>query len=98
LSPRAVQFIEIPTVPYPGDPLAWVRWAQPQAGSLFAAIAHDTRLPSARRRARNPVATVEAVAARSPGTADLARRYGGITGSISICGDGGAFSGPDGHS
>jgi LCP family protein required for cell wall assembly len=200
LPPRAVQFIEIPTIPYPGDPLAWVQWTQPQAGSLFAAIAHDTRLPSARRPARHPAATTEAVAAvspaqvnvtvlngstqpalatktaasltslgfhvvgapadadsqdyassvidyparsdlpaaralarliknvtlrrdpglaagtvqlilgstfttltsasatRSPGTADLARHYGGITGNVSICGDGGAFSGPDGNS
>jgi LCP family protein required for cell wall assembly len=87
LPPRAVQFIEIPTVPYPGDPLAWVQWAQPQARALFAAIAHDARLPSARRRARHPAAT-----------ANLARQYGGITGSVSICGDGGAFSGPDGDS
>jgi hypothetical protein len=177
-----------------------VQWAEPQAGSLFAAIAHDTRLPSAKRRARPPVATAEAVAAvnaahvdvtvltggarpglatktaasltslgfhvvsapgnaalqnatssvveysvrsdrpaartlarlirnatlrrdpalaagniqlilgsaftaltpagatRSPGTTDLARRYGGITGNVSICNDAGAFSGPDGDS
>jgi LCP family protein required for cell wall assembly len=99
LPPRAIQFIEIPTVPYPGDPLAWVQWAQPQARSLFAAIAHDTRLPSARRRARHPVATAEAASAtRSPRTADLAQQYGGITGNVSICGDGAAFSGPDGNS
>jgi LCP family protein required for cell wall assembly len=45
LAPGAVQFIEIPTVPYPGNPTAWVQWEQPQAGSLFAAIAHDTKLP-----------------------------------------------------
>jgi LCP family protein required for cell wall assembly len=46
LPPGAVQLIEIPTVPYPGDPLAWVQWAQPQATTLFRAIAHDTRLPT----------------------------------------------------
>ena len=198
LPPRAVEFIEVPTVPYPGDPLAWVQWAQPQARSLFAAIARDTRLPSAKRRKRHPAATAEAVAAvnaahvnvtvlngstqpglatktaasltslgfhvvgapanaasqgysnsvveyparsdraaarslarlvknatlerdpalaagtiqlilgstftslspvsdtQSPGTTELARRYGGITGNVSICSDGAAFSGPDG--
>jgi LCP family protein required for cell wall assembly len=46
LPASAVQFIEIPTVAYPGDPLAWVQWAQPQATHLFAAIAHDIRLPA----------------------------------------------------
>jgi hypothetical protein len=119
---------------------------------LFAAIARDTRLPSAKRRQRRPVATAEAVsnsvieyharsdrsaarslarlikhvtlqrdpalaagtiqlilgstftslsparATRSPGTADLARQYAGITGNVSICGDAAAFSGPDGDS
>ncbi len=47
LPPGAVQFIEIPTVPYPGDPQAWVQWAQPQATALFTAIAHDMKLHSA---------------------------------------------------
>lgn len=46
LPPGAVQFIEVPTVPYPGDPLAWVQWTQPQATNLFTAIAHDTKLPA----------------------------------------------------
>jgi LCP family protein required for cell wall assembly len=58
LPPSAVQFIEIPTVPYPGDPRAWVQWARPQATALFTAIAHDTRLPAA----------APAVAARKRGT------------------------------
>jgi len=43
--PGSVQFIEVPTVPYPGDPEAWVEWAQPEAGRLFWAIARNTRLP-----------------------------------------------------
>jgi LCP family protein required for cell wall assembly len=45
----AVQFVEIPAVPYPGNPQAWVQWEQPQAGDLFAAIAHDTKLPKAQK-------------------------------------------------
>jgi len=43
----SVQFIETPVVPYPGDPQAWVQWMQPQATTLFAAIAHDAKLPKA---------------------------------------------------
>lgn len=62
MPPAAVQFIEIPTVPYPGDPLAWVQWAQPQAAALFSAIAHDTKLPSA-----PPAAITAGRAARSSG-------------------------------
>jgi LCP family protein required for cell wall assembly len=49
LPPGAVQFIEIPVIPYPGNPLAWVQWSQPQATTLFAAIAHDTKLPAKSR-------------------------------------------------
>jgi LCP family protein required for cell wall assembly len=60
LPPGAAQFIEIPTVPYPGDPTAWVQWAQPQATALFRAIAHDTKLRSA---------PAVAVRARTGGTA-----------------------------
>ncbi len=48
----AVHFIETPVVPYPGNPTAWVQWEEPQAANLFAAIAHDTRLPSTRTRGR----------------------------------------------
>jgi LCP family protein required for cell wall assembly len=65
LPPRAVQFIEIPTVPYPGNPQAWVQWAQPQADSLFTAIARNTTVPSVRRPKRTAVAA-EAVATVSP--------------------------------
>jgi LCP family protein required for cell wall assembly len=51
LPTRAVRFIEAPTVPYPGDPAAWVQWAEPGAARLFSAIAHDTRLPASQRLA-----------------------------------------------
>jgi LCP family protein required for cell wall assembly len=44
-----VHFIEVPTVPYPGNPTAWVQWEEPQDSRLFAAIEHDTRLPSTAR-------------------------------------------------
>jgi LCP family protein required for cell wall assembly len=50
IKPGSVQFIEVPTQPYPGDPQAWVEWTQPQAARLFAAIARDRKLPKARRR------------------------------------------------
>jgi LCP family protein required for cell wall assembly len=52
IKPRSVQFIEVPTQPYPGDPQAWVQWAQPQAARLFSAIARDTRISKPRDRNR----------------------------------------------
>jgi LCP family protein required for cell wall assembly len=51
IKPASVQLIEVPTQPYPGDPLAWVQWAQPQAARLFAAIAKDRRVPKTRFKA-----------------------------------------------
>jgi hypothetical protein len=42
---KDVQFVTAPNVPYPGDPAAEVSFAQPQAGRLFQAIAHDSTLP-----------------------------------------------------
>lgn len=49
LSPGLVQFVQVPTEPYPGDPQAWVQWPQPQADELFAAIAHNSRVPKTRK-------------------------------------------------
>jgi LCP family protein required for cell wall assembly len=46
VSLKSVKFIEVPTVPYTGDPLAEVQFKEPQSGTLFNAIAHDTTLPS----------------------------------------------------
>jgi LCP family protein required for cell wall assembly len=49
LRPSLVQFVTAPNVAYPGDPTAEVEFAQPQAGELFSAIAHDNKLPKAKR-------------------------------------------------
>jgi LCP family protein required for cell wall assembly len=62
----SVHFIEVPSVPYPGDPLAWVQWAQPQASSLFAAIARDTRLPKSRKAKRPAKHSAPVLASLSP--------------------------------
>src|SRR5262249_32219228 len=48
LRPGLVQFVTAPNVAYPGDPNA-VEFAQPQADALFSAIAHDNKLPKAKR-------------------------------------------------
>jgi LCP family protein required for cell wall assembly len=42
LSAGAVQFVQVPEVPYPGDPAAEVMFEQPQASQLFTAISNDT--------------------------------------------------------
>ncbi len=47
----AVQFVEVPWTTYVNNS-AWVQWVQPQADSLFGAIAHDTKLPKAANAAK----------------------------------------------
>ncbi|HEV2240024.1 MAG TPA: LCP family protein [Streptosporangiaceae bacterium] len=48
LPARDVQFVTAPNVPYPANPNE-LSFAQPQAGGLFRAIAHDATLPSVSR-------------------------------------------------
>jgi LCP family protein required for cell wall assembly len=45
LSSKNVQFITAPSQPWPSDPTARVQFAQPQAGEVFSAIAHDVTVP-----------------------------------------------------
>jgi LCP family protein required for cell wall assembly len=45
LSSKDVQFVTAPNQPYPADPTATVEFAQPQAGAMFSAIAHDVSIP-----------------------------------------------------
>jgi LCP family protein required for cell wall assembly len=75
LQPGSVQFIEVPVVPYPGNPLAWVQWMQPQATSLFTAIAHDTKLPprSSARAAAQTASGESASPSPSPSTVSPAQ-------------------------
>jgi LCP family protein required for cell wall assembly len=50
LASKSVQFIEVPSETYlPNN--NWVQWT-PQATQLFAAIAHDTKLPAAKPKPR----------------------------------------------
>jgi LCP family protein required for cell wall assembly len=44
ISGDSVQFVTVPWTTYAPN-AAWVQWLQPNAGRLFSAIAHDTRLP-----------------------------------------------------
>lgn len=60
LNSNAVQFITVPVVPYPADPLAELAWEQPQAHQLFQAIEADRDLPKA-ARGKKPAATVPTV-------------------------------------
>jgi hypothetical protein len=54
IAAKSVHFVEVPTVPYPGNPTAWVQWEKPQATHLFAAIAHDTKLPKSTKHSKKP--------------------------------------------
>jgi LCP family protein required for cell wall assembly len=68
---NAVQFVTVPWTTYTGDAQwvnssetpnsgnpNWVQWVQPQANTLFSAIAHDTSLPKA---SKGPASSVETV-------------------------------------
>jgi LCP family protein required for cell wall assembly len=54
LSSKNVQFITVPNQPWPGDPNARVEFAQPQAGEVFSAIAHDVTVPKVSRPSAPP--------------------------------------------
>jgi LCP family protein required for cell wall assembly len=51
LSTKALRFVSVPVVPYPGDPQAEVQWAQPSSAQLFKAIADDDQIAKAGRSA-----------------------------------------------
>jgi LCP family protein required for cell wall assembly len=53
LSTNSVQFVQVPEVPYPGDPQAEVMFEQPQASELFRAISYDQTPPGPARAARS---------------------------------------------
>jgi LCP family protein required for cell wall assembly len=82
LAPGAVQFVEIPTIPYPGDPTAWVEWEQPQAGTLFAAIAHDTTLPKAQKAKQPSQPDSPVLDSLSPAQVNVTVLNGSMTGGL----------------
>jgi LCP family protein required for cell wall assembly len=97
----AVQFIELPTVPYAANP-NWVSWPARDT-RLFAAIARDRSVPAGSRSrpaqaggGHGSLVAVPQPAGGNPG--NLARQYGGITGAANVCHDAGAFTGPRGGS
>jgi LCP family protein required for cell wall assembly len=65
LSASEVQFVTAPVVPWPLDPEAEVGLSQPQASTMFAAIAHDTSIPAS--------ATATPSASASAGTTEDSR-------------------------
>ena len=104
LSTNSVQFVQVPEIPYPGDPGAEVMFEQPQANRLFSAIAHDTTVPQAsqgnqavRRRApaSGSTPTPTPTPSASPPVSGLSKSYGGINGTAKACHDQSAFTGGD---
>ena len=45
---KAIQFVEVPTITYPGNP-NWVELDATQDPTLFSALAHDVKLPKVHR-------------------------------------------------
>lgn len=79
LPPRAVQFIELPTVAYPPNP-DWVIWPASDF-QLFQAIAHDRALP---RTTRRPAPSHAAVPQSHSASKDLAVRVLNGSGIVGI--------------
>jgi LCP family protein required for cell wall assembly len=67
VTPKSVQFVTAPFAAYPGDINAELEFAQPQAGQLFAAIAHDRTLPKT-GKAKQKTAPAPGVAATASTT------------------------------
>jgi LCP family protein required for cell wall assembly len=82
LQPGAVQFVEIPSVPYPGNPQAWVQWQQPQASELFSAIAHDTSLPKPQKAKQSGPATTPVLDSLTPAQVSVTVLNGSMTGGL----------------
>jgi LCP family protein required for cell wall assembly len=76
LSTHAVQFVQVPEVPYPGDPQAEVMFEQPQASELFRAVSYDQTPPGPARAARSGPRHSGAPAASSPSAQPSARPTG----------------------
>ncbi|MBO0816076.1 MAG: LCP family protein, partial [Actinobacteria bacterium] len=53
LSPKALQFVMAPVMPYPPDPNAQVEFTQPSADELFRAIARDNHILKTAQRANH---------------------------------------------
>lgn len=49
VSRKAIQFVEVPVIPYPPNANDWVEFDPAQAPKLFAAIAHDVKLPKIKK-------------------------------------------------
>jgi LCP family protein required for cell wall assembly len=64
LSTKSVQFIEVPTTTYLPNP-NWVQWT-PQDSALFAAVAHDSKLPKAKKTKKAKKGSAPVLDAVSP--------------------------------
>jgi LCP family protein required for cell wall assembly len=78
ISTERVQFVTVPWTNYVNN-YNWVQWVQPQAGDLFAAIAHDTRLPRTAKAAKGKHAATKAV---KPSQVQVAVYNGTTTGGL----------------
>lgn len=56
ISGDSVQFVTVPWGAYAANP-NWVQWQQPNAGHLFSAIAHDTKLPKTAKTGKGKKST-----------------------------------------
>jgi LCP family protein required for cell wall assembly len=76
LSTNAVQFVQVPEIPYPGDPQAEVMFEQPQARELFRAVSYDQTPPGPAHAAQAGPRHNGGPAASSPSARPSARPSG----------------------
>jgi LCP family protein required for cell wall assembly len=66
LAGKDVQFVTAPNQPFPANPTATVEFAQPQAGTMFSAIAHDVSIPKTAKGKAKATADATPVLETSP--------------------------------
>jgi len=89
VSTSAVQFVQVPEVPYPGDPQAEVIFEQPQARELFRAVSYDRTPTGPARDAKSgthhtgPAASSPSAPSGAPAAGKSARPSGSPSPSVS---------------
>lgn len=81
ISTESVQFVTVPWTGYVNN-ANWVQWVQPQAGNLFGAIAHDTKLPKASHKAKGKKSTKKKVITLKPSQVKVAVYNGSTTAGL----------------
>lgn len=81
ISTRSIQFVTVPWTGYAQN-AAWVQWLQPNAGNLFSAIAHDTKLPKSAKSKKGKKTKAAVTAAITPSQVHVSVLNGSTTNGL----------------